>query len=95
MDRVAEIANLAGRPKLTLSCWSPTEPWVHTAWRRGTEAARSFGRLVHQDDERLALLLAVKAALIAADSAASAMFREDRRLEEWLDEVIRVKAIVD
>jgi CRISPR-associated endonuclease/helicase Cas3 len=36
---------------------------------------------------RFALHLAVKAALIAADSVASAMFREDLPIDQWIEEV--------
>lgn len=44
-----------------------------------------FDRLVRRDEARNRLLLAVKAALIAADSAGSATPRLGQSLEDWLD----------
>lgn len=49
--------------------------------------ADRFQRALQSDRERLALNLAVKAAVIAADSIASAMFREDMPIDDWLEGV--------
>lgn len=87
--RVAEIADLPGGPDLGITRWAPDEPWVQTAWRQGSKAARDFSyQCRHKDAARLALQLAVKAGLIVADSVASGIFRQDLPLEHWIDEVV-------
>jgi CRISPR-associated endonuclease/helicase Cas3 len=93
LERIAQIAGLKDRPQLNFSRWSPTEAWVQAAWQNGVKAARDFSRAIRQNKERLALLLAVKAGVIVADSVASGMFREDRKLEEWIDKVVHSEAI--
>jgi CRISPR-associated endonuclease/helicase Cas3 len=95
LDRIAEIACLVGRPELDFSTWSADQAWVKTAWQNGISAARSFGRRIRRDNERLALLLAVKAGVIVADAAASGLFREGHKLEEWIDTVVHSKPIND
>lgn len=53
--------------------------------RRGFQGAMSrFGSALRRDRPRRQLLLAVRAAVIAADSAGSAMVRKRQDLEEWL-----------
>src|SRR5262249_47957709 len=93
LDRIAAIANLKERPELGFSIWSATEHWVQTAWQNGSNAARNFARLIRRDKQRLALLLAVKAGVIVADSAASGLFRENHKLEDWIDDVVHSRAI--
>lgn len=96
LDRIAAIAKLtdpAKRPSFNFSTWSPTASWAQTAWQAGTTAARNFARATRRDKQRLALLLAVKAGVIVADSAASGLFREDLKLEAWIDEVVHSDAI--
>ncbi len=46
--------------------------------------AHRFGRTVEKQPQRLALLLAVKAALLAADSAGSGVVRVGHDLESWI-----------
>lgn len=85
-----ELAALAGL------AWSdpPAEVAVDRVWSfaRDIHPARDaferamygFSRRLRRDEERVRLLLAVKAALIAADSAGSAVVRLDTDLEAWL-----------
>jgi CRISPR-associated endonuclease/helicase Cas3 len=47
--------------------------------------AHRFGRTVEKQSHRLALLLAVKAALLAADSAGSGVVRVGYNLENWIN----------
>lgn len=93
LDRIAAIAGLGSKPELNFSTWSPTESWVQMAWQNGTTSARNLARSIRRDKQRLALLLAVKAGVIVADSAASGLFRENLRLEEWIENVVHDKAI--
>ena len=93
LARVAEIANLPNELKLDFAQWSANEAWVQTAWQNGMSAARNLSRTLRRDRERRALLLAVKAGVIVADSAASGLFREDHKLAEWIDDVVHAEAI--
>jgi CRISPR-associated endonuclease/helicase Cas3 len=93
LARVAEVANLPGNLKLNFAQWSAGEGWVQTAWQNGMSAARNFARMIRRDRDRLALLLAVKAGVIVADSAASGLFRENHKLEEWIEDVVHAAAI--
>ncbi|MCA9688331.1 MAG: CRISPR-associated helicase Cas3' [Myxococcales bacterium] len=92
--RVQEIAELGHPPPL------PSEPWMNEgrwgqALTRGKQAATAFRRRLRRRDQepRRALLLAVKTGLIVADSVASAMFREERSLPEWIDRVAHSPAL--
>lgn len=95
LERIAAIAGLEGKPELNFSTWSPSESWVQAAWQNGATSARNLARSIRRDKQRLALLLAVKAGVIVADSAASGLFRENLKLEEWIDEVVHSDAIND
>lgn len=93
LDRIAAIADLGSKPELKFSTWSPTESWAQKAWQNGIASARNLARSIRHDKHRLALLLAVKAGVIVADSAASGLFRENLRLEEWIENVVHDNAI--
>src|SRR5262249_12299750 len=97
LDRIAQIADLNEKLRLSFSRWSPHETWVQTAWQNGSRSAREFSRNCNtrRNPQRLALLLAVKAGVIVADSAASGLFRENLKLEEWIDEIVHSDAISD
>ena len=84
LERVGRILDLPEPPRVTEDDRFPDSAWleVKTAVLR---AARSFGR--ERDRNRRAFGWALKSALIAADSVASAMFREDRSIAEWIDAV--------
>jgi CRISPR-associated endonuclease/helicase Cas3 len=89
LQRVAEIAEIGPPPELKWQTWSAAEPW-QTAWATGVRAAREFGRALRRESsvDRRALLLAVKAGLIAADSAASGLVREGHPLVAWIDDIV-------
>lgn len=57
---------------------------IAPAKQRFRESMTLFNRTVRRDERRKRLLLAVKAGLIAADSAGSAIRRVGQDLEEWL-----------
>jgi CRISPR-associated endonuclease/helicase Cas3 len=95
LDRIATIANLDGRPELNFSVWSTSENWAQIAKQDGITFAVRLHRCIQHDKQRLALLLAVKAGVIVADSVASGLFRENLRLEKWIEEVVHSDAISD
>jgi CRISPR-associated endonuclease/helicase Cas3 len=57
------------------------------------DQADAFTASLRRDQRRLAMTMAVKAGLIAADSVASAMFRENLRVDEWIDNVAHRRAL--
>lgn len=88
LERVAAVAGLASRVFHLPERYD--DPGWHEAWdwfwdvrvpRLTRELAAPAART------RLALHLAVKAGVIAADSVASAMVREDESIEEWIEGV--------
>jgi CRISPR-associated endonuclease/helicase Cas3 len=81
-------AELIGTPPPDVSAWQrrwsfdlDVEP-LKDGFKR---AMHNFNRAVRQDDARRRLLVAVKAALIAADSAGSALVREGQSIPGWID----------
>lgn len=58
--------------------------FIQRSRERFGEAMARFNRALKRDERRWRLLLAVKAALVAVDSAGSAVRRMDQSLEEWL-----------
>ena len=92
LARVAQIAALGPAPELPSGVWSPSPPW-EPAWRAGTDAATRLRRAIRKDHNRRALLLAVKAGVIVADSVASGLVREGHSIEAWIDEVALAEPI--
>ena len=92
LHRIKEAGELAGVPDLPRTDWADKEPW-RQAYEYGRSRAVRFRRELKNSPQKLALLLAVKAGVIVADSAASGLFRENHKLEEWIDEVVHDKAV--
>lgn len=86
LRRVAEVAGLDSAPALPREPWGPQAPWS-TAYRQGIQSARAFATQLRADPTRRALLLAVKAGLIAADAAASGLVREGQPIRRWLEDI--------
>ena len=87
-DRVREIAGLPDNLRLENKVWAEKSPWLE-AERDGFETARNFGRILRKDNQRLKLLVMVKAGLIVADAAASGLVREgyeDETFINWINE---------
>jgi CRISPR-associated endonuclease/helicase Cas3 len=93
-ERVRVCVGLGAPPPI------PTGPWVETTgiWKdslsRGRDAARKFGREIRrQGSTRQALLMAVKAGVIVADSVASAIVRVGGSIGDWIEDVVHRPAI--
>ena len=90
--RVRALAELPPPPlPLPVDRWSENPPW-RDALRQGKRDARKLRQILNHtseqgDDGRRGLLLAVKAGLIAADSAASALVRTGRDISAWIRDV--------
>ena len=89
--RVAEVARLNCPPTLAPSTWPDT------SWERSYESARKaadvFRADLRKNAPRQRLLLATKAGLIAADTVASALVREELDIRHWIDDVVHKEPI--
>lgn len=86
LARVRVAADLPPQPALPAAAWSNAPPWAN-AWQHGDRRARQFRRDLRKDRPRCALTLALKTAVIAADSVASAMVRTDQSIPDWITKV--------
>jgi len=86
LDRVAAVAGL---PQFDGSL--PSERYLDPSWNPAYQAlfaaADQFDRRTKTDEPCRRLMLATKAGLIAADSVASALWREEQPIEAWLEGV--------
>jgi CRISPR-associated endonuclease/helicase Cas3 len=87
LERVGQLAGLPPAPLLTEEAWRPTAPW-DAAILDGQKTAREFRRQLRADAQRRSFMLAVKAAVVVADSVASGLVREGHPIEAWIDDVV-------
>ena len=85
LQEIARIADLDIPPELPFSTFSQDAIWGK-AWKEGMETAKKFMRDI--TEERRSLLLAVKAGLIISDAAASGLVRENKNIDEWIEDVV-------
>jgi CRISPR-associated endonuclease/helicase Cas3 len=90
--RVAEVAGLGAPPSLPTAPWEPKDIWAD-ALSAGRKRAKRFERALRGDAARRNLTAAVKAAVIAADGAASGLVREGHSIKAWIAERADVDAI--
>lgn len=93
LQKIAEIAEIDGLPDELPNEWSKNDSLWEKAYSDANEAGEDFNTDISDNIERRSLLLAVKAGLMAADSVASAMFREHKSLEQWVNETLHTVAI--
>lgn len=90
-DVAKTLASLADVLRLGPAPAPILEPWSlgGEAWDRARTEGVSMARRLRRDpdDARRRLVMALKAGLIAADSAASALVRERIEIEEWIANV--------
>jgi len=97
LQRITEIANLDSKSLpflLPKTSWSNNTLW-NKAFVAGTNAGDDFEDDIQEDRERRSLLVAVKAALIVSDAAASGLVREGKDIKDWIKEVVHSKSISD
>lgn len=87
LGRIAEIAGVEGLPELP-ERWITEDKFWEQVYQDANQIGRQFSRKLKRDNQRRSLLLAVKAGVIAADSAASGLFREGYSIEQWIDETL-------
>jgi CRISPR-associated endonuclease/helicase Cas3 len=93
LQKIAEIAEIDNLPDELPDKWSENDSLWKQVYLDANDAGEDFGLDILDNLERRSLLLAVKAGLMAADSVASAMFRENKLLEQWVDETLHTPAI--
>ncbi len=86
LARVSAIAGLPAAPVLPAGPFGPFSPW-EAAFASGRTMATTLGRSIRRDHDRRSVLLAVKAALVVADSVASGLMRERIGVDSWIDGV--------
>ncbi|MDP3273895.1 MAG: CRISPR-associated helicase Cas3' [Deltaproteobacteria bacterium] len=100
LARVHEIAGLSQEiPLLSDALWSMDDAGWQRVLRAGVESAKSFAHAMRRANrepavrERRQFVLAVKAGLIAADSVASATFREGLSMDAWVEGTLHQSAL--
>jgi CRISPR-associated endonuclease/helicase Cas3 len=98
-EKLRRIAHLESIPELPREDWASNSSLWTVARIEGGDCAFEFGLEIERDPERRRLLLAVKAGLIVADSAASGLVREghkiNKSINKWIDEKVHSPAISD
>ncbi|MCM1983962.1 CRISPR-associated helicase Cas3' [Lyngbya confervoides] len=97
LDRISKIAELEGGPELPTTDWKAGSVWDQ-AYKQGKDAGRRFNRVIKADDARRMFLVAVKAGLIVADSAASGLVRVNEGkipIADWINDVVHAAPIAD
>lgn len=93
LQKIAQIAQIDGLPKNLPQEWSENSLWYEQAYKDAENAGGDLQDDIEDNPQRCSLLAAIKAGLIASDSVASAMFREQRHLEQWLNDNLHSSAI--
>lgn len=93
LQKIREVAQIEQHiPELPLKAWGEHSPYLE-ATKAGREAANKFRRTIKKQPERLSFLLAIKAGIIAADSASSGLWREGHSIEDWVNRVVHTTPI--
>lgn len=93
LTRIADVAGLSAPPPRLPRSYQSRDPLWDDAYGALFRRADEFGSSLRRDPHRRAFCLAVKAGVIAADSVASAMFREQLDLPTWIDKVAHAAAL--
>jgi CRISPR-associated endonuclease/helicase Cas3 len=95
LRRIASIANLGDIPILPTSVWKLGSIWEE-AYKKGKDVGRRFNRAIRSDTKRRLFLVAIKAGLIVADSAASGLVRVYEReisISDWIEDVVHINSV--
>lgn len=91
LERLAQLAELPSPPALSQTHWRADS--FRSVLLSGMDAADELEFDLTQNPARRALLAAVKAGVIAADAAASGLFRTDQNLRDWIASICEQSAI--
>jgi CRISPR-associated endonuclease/helicase Cas3 len=92
LKQIARTANLGHIPALPDSVWKLGSVWEQ-AYKKGRDAGRQFNRAIKGDTKRRLLLVAIKAGLIVADSAASGLVRLGNDIADWIEDIVHADSI--
>lgn len=92
--KIGQIAKLKEIPELPKE-WIKGDRFWEKVYSGANSIGAKFGRKIKRDDERRALLLAVKAGVMVADSAASGIFRVEssNAIEQWINTTLHQDSI--
>lgn len=91
---IARIADLEVPPEVPVATFSIIENSVwHKALQDGGKTANKFRLNLKKNEIHRNILLAVKAGLIVSDAAASGLVRENKNIDQWIEEVVHGEAI--
>lgn len=95
LKRIAEVAGINSLPELPEK-WVAGDSFWEKVYLDANRVGRQFTRKVNRDSEGKSLLLAVKAGVIAADSAASGVFRTEgsSAIQQWIDNTLHSKPAI-
>ena len=94
LNKIGQIAKLEGIPELREQ-WIKGDKFWEEVYRETNSIGAEFGRKIKRNNQRRALLLAVKAGVMVADSAASGIFRVEssNAIEQWIDKTLHQNSI--
>ena len=94
LNKIGQIAKLERIPELPQQ-WIKGDSFWEKVYGEANSIGAKFGRKIKRDSERRALLLAVKAGVMVADSAASGIFRihSSDAIEQWIDTTLHLNFI--
>ena len=94
LKKIGQIAKLERIPKSSEQ-WVKGDRFWEKVYSEANSIGAKFGRKIKRDNERRSLLLAVKAGVMVADSAASGIFRVDSSdaIEQWIDTTLHQNSI--
>jgi CRISPR-associated endonuclease/helicase Cas3 len=88
LNRISAIAFLENSPLLPTESFNSTKN--NTIWdeliSKGKKQANQFRRILRSDSKQKSLFLSIKAGLIASDSIASGLVREEKDIIPWINE---------
>lgn len=94
LNKIGQIAKLEEISELPEQ-WIKGDEFWEKAYSETNSIGAKFGRKIKRDNQRRALLLAVKAGVMVADSAASGIFRVEssNEIEQWIDTTLHQNSI--
>ena len=94
LKKIGQVAKLEETPELPEQ-WIKGDKFWEKVYSEANSIGAKFGRNIKRDKERRSLLLAVKAGVMVADSAASGIFRVEssNAIEQWINTTLHQNSI--
>lgn len=93
--RIADLLKIEGSLPRSPKRWLKNDAFWNSVYKDVNQVGRKFTRKAKKDDSLKGLLLAVKAGLIASDSAASGIFRtqNSEAIAQWIESTLHTEYI--